>query len=429
MRPAAREWKQPLLPRWIAVAERQALRRPLPVNPGIAQLKPYPFESLAALLHGTLPPSDLSPIVLSIGEPKHAPPQFVMEELARALSGVGAYPATLGLPEFRQAVAGWLERRYGLKGLVDPASMVLPVNGTREALFAFAQSLIDPTAARLVVMPNPGYQIYEGATLLAGATPYFLNTNQEHDFLPHLEAVPAHVWERCSLLYLCSPGNPTGATASLEFMTLALQLADRFDFVVAADECYSEIYDSEAAPPLGFLEACRQLGRTRFDRVVVFHSLSKRSSLPGLRSGFVAGDAQLLANFRQYRTYHGCALPVHVQRASIKAWNDDTHVVANRALYRAKFAAVLPILAEVLPVFRPAGSFYLWPFVGADDEVFARELYAQTHVTVVPGSYLARDTGDGNPGAGRVRISLVAPIDECIEAANRISHFIKSRAP
>lgn len=410
------------------MAEERAQIVPLPVNPGLAQLKPYPFERLAALLHGILPPSDFTPIALSIGEPKHAPPSFVIEELTRALGGVGVYPATLGLPEFRQAVTGWLTRRYGLQGLIDPATMVLPVNGTREALFAFAQSLIDPTTARLVAMPNPGYQIYEGAALLAGATPYFLNTHPEHDFLPYLEAVPDHVWERCSLLYLCSPGNPTGATASLEFMALALKLADRFGFVIAADECYSEIYDSEAAPPLGFLEACRQLGRTGFDRVVVFHSLSKRSSLPGLRSGFVAGDAQLIANFRQYRTYHGCALPIHVQRASIKAWDDDTHVLTNRALYRAKFAAVLPILAEVLPVFRPAGSFYLWPFVGADDEAFTRELYAQTHVTVVPGSYLARDTGDGNPGAGRVRISLVAPIDECIEAANRISNFIKSRA-
>ena len=350
-----------------------------------------------------------------------------MQALIDSLGALGTYPATAGLAEFRRSAAGWLDRRYTLGGTLNPDTMLLPVNGTREALFAFAQALIDPAAGSLVAMPNPFYQIYEGAALLAGATPYFLDTIAANGFVPNLDAVPDDVWRRCALLYLCSPGNPTGAVVDPAYMARAIELADRFDFVIAADECYADIYLDEAAPPAGFLGACHQLGRDGYQRVVVFHSLSKRSSVPGLRSGFVAGDASILEQFRLYRTYHGCALPVHVQRASMAAWDDDVHPIENRALYRAKFDAVLPILAPVLSVSRPAAGFYLWPEVGFDDETFARELYATQNVIVLPGSYLGRDTATGNPGRGRVRISLVAGLAECVTAAHRIRHYLETR--
>ncbi len=399
------------------------------MHPALARLQPYPFERLARLHRGVTPPVSLAPIALSIGEPKHATPPLLLKALIDALGALGTYPATAGLAEFRSAAAGWLERRYGLGGTLDPQTMVLPVNGTREALFAFAQAVIDPAAGALVAMPNPFYQIYEGAALLAGATPYFLNTTAANGFIPDLDAVPDEIWKRCTLLYLCSPGNPTGAVIDEAYMGRALALADRHDFVIAADECYGDIYLDEAAPPAGFLGACTRLGRKAFERVVVFHSLSKRSSVPGLRSGFVAGDPVVLERFRLYRTYHGCALPVHVQRASIAAWNDDVHPLENRALYRAKFDAVLPILKPVLDVQRPAASFYLWPVVGADDEAFARDLYAGQNVIVLPGSYLARDTAHGNPGRGRVRISLVASLAECVEAAHRIRHHLETHRP
>ncbi len=392
----------------------------------LATLQPYPFERLSRLHAGLTPPQHLDQIPLSIGEPKHTPPGFVLEALVNALGDLGTYPSTGGLPAFRSAVARWLDRRFQLGGAIDPERMVLPVNGTREALFSFAQCLIEPSDDALVAMPNPFYQIYEGAALLAGATPYFLDTTASTGFLPDLAAVPAKVWQRCRLLYLCSPGNPTGTVADERYLAQALALADRYDFVIAADECYADIYRNEAAPPAGLLGACRRLGRS-FEQVIVFHSLSKRSSLPGLRSGFVAGDPVLLERFRLYRTYHGCALPVHVQKASIAAWEDDAHAVDNRALYREKFAAVLPILTPVLNVTAPEASFYLWPDVGGNDEVFARDLYATQNVIVLPGSYLGRDAGHGNPGAGRVRISLVASLDRCIEAANRIRRFIESR--
>jgi N-succinyldiaminopimelate aminotransferase len=397
------------------------------MNPHLASLQPYPFERLAQLHRGLTPPSDRKVISLSIGEPKHAAPPFVVQALCEALDELGTYPATAGLPAFRSAVAEWLDRRYQLKGQVNPDTMVLPVNGTREALFAFAQCLIDPAEQAIVAMPNPFYQIYEGAALLAGATPLFLDTTADNGFLPDLDAVPASVWQQCRLLYLCSPGNPTGTVADDAYLTHALELAERYDFVIAADECYSDLYQDEAAPPPGLLGACVRNGRS-FDRAVVFHSLSKRSSVPGLRSGFVAGDPKVLAAFRLYRTYHGCALPVHVQRASMAAWQDDAHSAENRALYRAKYDAVLPILAPVLTVERPSAGFYLWPDVGGDDEAFARDLYATENVIVLPGSYLGRDGGVGNPGAGRIRISLVASLDDCVEAALRIRHFIETRS-
>ena len=399
------------------------------MNPDLARLLPYPFERLAELTRGIAPAAGRSPIRLTIGEPRHAPPAFVLEALAAALPGVGVYPLTQGLPAFREACAGWLERRFGLgDGVIDPETMVLPVNGTREALFAFAQAVVDRSVrGARVLMPNPGYQIYEGAALLAGAEPFYVETSPSTGWLPDLDAVPAEVWSRCQLLYLCTPGNPTGVVMDLDYLGRVLELSDRHGFVVASDECYSEIYADESAPPPGLLEACARSGRTGFERCMVFHSLSKRSNLPGLRSGFVAGDPRLVAAFRLYRTYHGSAMPEHVQRASIAAWGDEAHVLANRELYRAKYAAVMPLLADVLEVERPAGSFYLWPATPGDDATFARDLFAATHVSVLPGSYLGRDAGHGNPARQRLRVSLVASVDECVEAARRIREFVLGR--
>ncbi len=399
------------------------------MNPHLDRLQPYPFERLARLLAGAAPPAQLPAIPLSIGEPRHAPPEFVLQSLRENLDKLGSYPATAGLPVLRASCARWLERRFGLRtDSVDALTMVLPVNGTREALFAVAQALVDHSAqAPLVAMPNPFYQIYEGATLLAGAEPYFLNTTAATRYVPDLDAVPADVWRRCQLLYVCSPGNPTGATLSMSWLRQALELAQRYDFVIASDECYAELYRDDASPPTSLLAAAHSAGNAEFRRCLAFHSLSKRSNLPGLRSGFVAGDPALIAKFLLYRTYHGSAMAVPTQLASMTAWNDDAHVVANRALYREKYARVLPLLAPFWQVSEPDGSFYLWPEVGADDQVFTRELYAATHVTVVPGSFLARNAPAGNPGLGRVRISLVASVDECVRAAQRIRDFLESR--
>jgi N-succinyldiaminopimelate aminotransferase len=398
------------------------------MNPRLASLRPYPFERLRSLLDGSVPPPGLKHIALSIGEPKHAPPKFIAEALTAALSSLGSYPLALGLPELRATIAAWLERRFDLAtGSVQPDDMVLPVNGTREGLFAFVQAAADQTRDRAaVLMPNPFYQIYEGAALLAGAEPVCLNCDPAAGYLPDLDAVDAATWNRCQLLFLCTPGNPTGAVMPEAYLHRALELASLHDFIVASDECYSEIYLDEACPPPGLLQVAQAAGHGSFERCVVFHSLSKRSSVPGLRSGFVAGDPSLLAAFRLYRTYHGCAVPVHTQMASIPAWLDEAHVRENRRLYREKFAAVVPTLREVLDVDMPAGAFYLWPNVG-DDEAFARELFAEQHVTLVPGTYLARETALGNPGRGRVRISLVASVDDCLEAARRIVAFVKSR--
>ena len=397
------------------------------MNPRLELLRPYPFERLRALLSGARPPGQLRHIPLSIGEPRHPPPAFVREALVAALDGLGSYPTTEGLPALREAAARWLERRYALpEGAVDASTMVLPVNGTREALFAFAQAVVDSgRPAPAVLMPNPFYQIYEGAALLAGAEPVFLNCEPASAYLPDLDTVPESTWARCPLLYLCSPGNPTGAVLPPDYLGRVLELSQRHGFVIAADECYSEIYADDACPPPGLLAAAHAAGNHAFERCVAFHSLSKRSSLPGLRSGFVAGDARILAAFRRYRTYHGCALPVHVQLASIAAWGDEAHVADNRRLYREKFAAVVPVLREALEVEVPAGAFYLWPRVG-DDERFARGLFERQHVTVVPGSYLSRDTARGNPGRSRVRISLVAGLEDCLEAARRIVQHVRS---
>jgi len=395
------------------------------VNPRLELLAAYPFERLARLKAGISPAGNLPHIAMSIGEPKHAPPTFVVEALRQSLGKLDSYPATIGLPETRAACAGWLGRRFGTR--VNPDTMVLPVTGTREALFSFVQAVVSASGAvkPVVAMPNPFYQIYEGAALLAGAEPVFINTTEANRFQPDLDAVPADVWHRCQVLFLCSPGNPTGAVLSLDYLKAALELADRYDFVIASDECYAELYRDEAAPPPSLLQAALATGRELFQRCVTFHSLSKRSSVPGLRSGFVAGDPAIIKPYLLYRTYHGCAMPVPAQMASIAAWNDDAHATANRALYREKFARVLPILAPVLDVFEPDGAFYLWPDVQRDDETFTRELFARQNLTILPGSYLARDTRAGNPGRNHVRISLVASVEECVSAAQRMRTFLE----
>ncbi|WP_394233998.1 succinyldiaminopimelate transaminase [Pseudomonas anguilliseptica] len=397
------------------------------MNDALNQLQPYPFEKLRALLGSVQAPTDKSPIALSIGEPKHRSPEFVAEALRSNLDQLAVYPTTLGIPALREAIANWCGRRFGLlAGVLDPARHVLPVNGTREALFAFTQAVVKRDANGLVVSPNPFYQIYEGAAFLAGAQPHYLPCLEEHGFNPDFDAVSDEIWQRCQILFLCSPGNPTGALIPLPTLKKLIALADKFDFVIAADECYSELYFDETTPPAGLLTACAELGRHDFKRCVVFHSLSKRSNLPGLRSGFVAGDADILKSFLLYRTYHGCAMPVQTQLASVVAWNDEAHVKANRDLYREKFDAVLAILDGVLDVQRPDGGFYLWAKTPIDDETFTRELFAREHVTVVPGSYLSRAVDGHNPGAGRVRMALVAPLAECVTAAERIRDFVKS---
>lgn len=392
------------------------------MNPHLAQLQPYPFQRLRGLLAGAQPPADLRHVNLSIGEPKHPAPDVVKTALTGSLEGLSAYPATLGSEALRTACAGWLARRYGVA--VDAAREVLPVNGSREALFAFVQTVIDASGPErpVVISPNPFYQIYEGAALLAGAEPFYVNCTAAHRFQPDWKAVPESVWQRTRLVFVCSPGNPTGAVMRLEDWQTLFALSDRYGFVIASDECYSEIYFD--APPLGGLEAASRLGRG-FERLVMFTSLSKRSNVPGMRSGFVAGDAALLEKFLLYRTYHGSAMSPVFQAASVAAWNDESHVSANRALYAAKFDAVTGQVASVLDVCRPEAGFYLWARVpDGDDAAFARALFEAEHVTVLPGSFLARDAHGTNPGHGYVRLALVAPLEECIEAAYRIVRFV-----
>jgi N-succinyldiaminopimelate aminotransferase len=397
------------------------------MTPYLQKLQSYPFEKLAALKQGITPPAGKRHIALSIGEPAHATPHLIQEALLTHLHGLSNYPTTKGLPELRQAIAVWLTRRFKLaEGLLDPETQVLPVSGTREALFSFAQCLIDRTADPVVVMPNPFYQIYEGAALLAGAEPYFLNTVAGNAYLPAFDAVPERVWRRCQLLYICTPGNPSGAVMPRESLIKLLELADKYDFTIASDECYSELYDDENSPPPGLLEAAFAVGNTEFKRCVVFHSLSKRSNAPGLRSGFVAGDAAILEDYFKYRTYHGAAMPLPIQHASIAAWNDEKHVLENRRLYREKFTAVIDRLGEAASLTRPPAGFYLWMKTPIDDTEFARQLFAQQNVTVLPGSYLSRDFQGLNPGRNHVRIALVAPLDECCEAAERLKSFLNT---
>lgn len=399
------------------------------MNPRLDDLLPYPFERLARLIAGETPPVDRPVIRMSIGEPRHPAPPALIEHLRASLADLGRYPTARGEPELREAIAAWATRRFSLKhGQLDPATQVLPVSGTREGLFSIAQAAIDAAHAPVVAMPNPFYQIYEGAAILAGARPVFLNTFADTGYVPDLDAVSPETWKHCQLLYLCSPGNPTGTVLDLAFYRQALTYADRYGFIVVADECYSELYGDETHPPLGLLEAAHHLGRDRFDRLVVFHSLSKRSSVPGLRSGFVAGDRTLIEAFHRYRTYHGCALPIPVQTASIWAWSDEQHVVSNRASYREKFKAAQAILAPVWPLEIPPAGFYLWPEVPEDEEQFARRLYAEEGVLTLPGTYLSRPTPDGDPGKNRIRISLVPNLDETREALGRIRRFIERYA-
>ena len=397
------------------------------MNPDLNRLQPYPFEKLAQLKAGVTAPAGIEPITLAIGEPKHRPPQFVAEELLSHLHGLAIYPTTRGTPALRQAIATWLVQRFQLPpASLDAERHILPVNGTREALFAFAQCVIDRQRNPLVLMPNPFYQIYEGAALLAGAQPHFLNTSEDTALLPDFDRVTDSVWRDCQLLYLCTPGNPTGAVIAQETLERLINLAEQHDFIIASDECYSELYFDPARPPVGLLQAAAALGNDTYRRCIVFHSLSKRSNLPGLRSGFVAGDADIIQAFLKYRTYHGSAMPTYTQAASIKAWGDERHVVANRQAYQEKFDAVIEILAPVLDVRQPDGGFYLWPQTPVDDTVFARELYARYHVTVLPGSFLSREAEGINPGRDYVRIALVAELDECIAAAQRIRSLCES---
>ncbi|MBF0218786.1 MAG: succinyldiaminopimelate transaminase [Gammaproteobacteria bacterium] len=396
------------------------------MNPALTQLHPYPFEQLRLLKAG-ITPSELPHINPSIGAPQHRPPTLVLEALSAALDGLGKYPLTRGSDTLRQTIAQWLNRRFSLTQGIDSESQVIPVSGTREALFAFAQAIINRDTAKppYVMMPNPFYQIYEGAALLAGAEPYYLNTTAANGYLPDLDSISNDAWQRCQLFYFCSPANPTGTIAPFAWQKRLLELAAEHQFIVAADECYSEIYMDEANPPMGILTVAEAMGNTDYQRIVTFHSLSKRSSLPGLRSGFVAGDAAILKHFLLYRTYHGAALPPHTQAASTVAWQDEAHVIANRSAYREKFAIVNAILAPFLNFDLPAAGFYLWPETDGDATQFTRQLYAEKNVTLLPGSYLSRPANGSNPGDRRVRLALVANIGECREAAERIAHFIQ----
>lgn len=399
------------------------------MNAGLEHLQPYPFQRLQRLLENAKPAAGLAPIRLSIGEPKHPTPDCIIEALREHIAAsMGIYPASAGLPALRETIAQWLCSRYGLgPDGIDAATQIVPVAGTREGLFAVTQALVDPAKTPLVMMPNPFYQIYEGAALLAGAQPVFLNTSEASGQLPALGDVAESDWARCGLIYLCSPGNPSGKVLPLSFWQELLERQQQHGFVIVADECYSELYRDESQPPLGLLEACRRLGNDAYTGCLVFHSLSKRSNAPGLRSGFVAGDQQLLNAFRRYRTYHGCALPHHVQAASIAAWSDEQHVKANRQAYRQKFDRASDVLQAALPYAEPEAGFYLWlPVPGGDDEAFARQLYQQMAITVLPGRYLSRPTPAGDPGAGHVRIALVAEAEICEDALARINAFATS---
>lgn len=389
------------------------------MNPHLDELQPYPFERLNALLEDLVPNPERSRVALSIGEPKHAAPDFVVRALTDRVvvrESLATYPPTRGSLELRSAIAAWVARRFG--AALDPDHQVLPVNGTREALFSFGQVVLSGKPGGRVLMPNPFYQIYEGAALLRGAQPYYVPATEVPDF----DAVPSTVWPEVELVYLCNPGNPSGAVLDEDALVALIERAHEYDFVIAADECYSEIYHDEALPPVGLLQAAANAGLSS-DRCIAFNSLSKRSNLPGLRSGFAAGDARLVACYYDYRTYHGCAMPASVSEASALAWNDEAHVVANRAVYRAKFDAVHPILAAALDVAMPAAAFYLWPRTPVDGERFAAALYEHEHIVVLPGSYLGRRQDGVNPGADRVRIALVAPLADCIAAAERLAEF------
>jgi N-succinyldiaminopimelate aminotransferase len=399
------------------------------MNSNLERLQPYPFQKLTGLFKDLMPRDGVRPINLSIGEPKHPTPEFIKQALRENLDGLASYPATAGSDALRAEIARWLERRYGLPGL-DPAKQVLPVNGSREALFAFAQAVVDASRpGALVVMPNPFYQIYEGAALLAGAAPEFLNLDAASSLRPDFGQLPDTTWARVQLIYVCSPANPTGGVMTLEDWRSLFALSDRYGFVIASDECYSEIYFDENRPPLGGLQAAHQLGRTGFPRLVAFGSLSKRSNVPGMRSGYVAGDAGILTRFLLYRTYHGGAMNPAVQAASIAAWRDEAHVVQNRKLYAEKFAQVTALLRAAVPVATPDAAFYLWLPTPVPDTDFARLLYGEHGVTVLPGSYLAREARGTNPGRNFVRVALVPPLADCLDAAERMKACLSTLQP
>ncbi len=395
------------------------------MNPNLAKLQPYPFEKLNKLKAQAKVCTGLPHIALSIGEPKHQSPQFVLQTISDNLDKLAKYPSTKGLPELRDSISQWAKQRFSLASL-NSESQILPVNGTREAIFSFTQAMVEAKPGALITSPNPFYQIYEGAAYLAGANPHYLPCLAENDFKPDFDAVSSEVWQNTQILFICSPGNPTGAVIQAHELKKLIKLADQYDFILASDECYSEIYVDSAKRPVGLLEVCAQIGRHDYKRCVVFHSLSKRSNLPGLRSGFVAGDAELMNQFFQYRTYHGCAMSIPNQLASIAAWNDEDHVIENRRLYTQKFAAVLEILSPLMDVQQTDASFYLWAKTPINDEEFTQRLFAQQQVTVLPGSYLSRTIDGVNPGDNRIRLALVAEVEECIEAAKRIRNLLES---
>ncbi|MFQ5469584.1 MAG: succinyldiaminopimelate transaminase [Gammaproteobacteria bacterium] len=396
------------------------------MNPYLSSLQPYPFEKLAKL-NNQRSNSSKQEINLAIGEPKHTPAAFINEEVITHLHNLSRYPSTKGTPQLRESICKWATRRYHLPvDSLDPDQSVIPVNGTREALFSFAQCVVDHREKPLVVIPNPFYQIYEGAALLSGAEPWFINTTEDTKWLPDFDSVPDSVWARCQLLYICSPGNPTGAVLDSNSLTNLLELAEKFDFIIASDECYSEIFYNENTPPPGLLEAAASAGNIEYKRCIAFQSLSKRSNVPGMRSGFVAGDKDIIGKYLRYRTYHGSAMPLHHQAASSMAWQDEQHVIENRTNYRKKFDKVMQILGNTIQVEQPDASFYLWPKTPIDDATFARELFLRENVTVLPGSYLSREAHGINPGQGRVRIALVSQQDECVEAAHRIVQLTQS---
>jgi len=401
------------------------------MNPYLKLLKPYPFEQLNALLADVKPAVGHDFITLALGEPKHPAPDFIIEQYLQrssVIAGFGTYPPTRGIVELRTAIADFVNRRFKLAASpIDPASQVLPVTGSREALFAFAQTVIDSTQDSYTLMPNPFYQIYEGAALLAGSRPVYIPCTAATDYLPDFDQVTTEQWEKCALLYLCTPGNPTGAVASIEQMQDLIRLSDKFNFVIASDECYSEIYADEQTPPPGLLEAACAMGRHDYKNCVAFNSLSKRSNLPGLRSGYVCGDAAIIEAFLLYRTYHGSAMAVHNQWASVAAWSDEQHVIANREIYRQKYIAVSDILGAVWPMNQPTASFYLWPETPVGDEQFTRRLIEKANIKVLPGSYLSRVANGSNPGENRVRLALVATIDECVIAAERLRGFMQGK--
>lgn len=393
------------------------------MNARLESLFPYPFQRLGELLAGVESDSDKAPIAWSLGEPKHAAPDFLVELMQDETilrRGFGAYPPTKGMPELREAIADFVNQRFNLSTGLDPETQILPANGTREALFALAQALVDPTDPGLCLLPNPFYQIYEGAALLAGSQPHYINCEAKNGYLPDLDGIASTIWQQCRLIYICSPGNPTGAVMPKSQLKQLIELAQQYDFLIAADECYSEIYRDESSPPPGLLEAASELGVDDYKNCIAFNSLSKRSNLPGVRSGYIAGDADIIEKFLLYRTYHGSAMPLHHQILSTAAWQDEDHVVINRQRYREKFDQVCNILAPVWPQQMPEAGFFLWPETPLSDTDFTINLLRHTNIKVLPGSYLSRDATGGNPGANRVRMALVANFDECVEAANRI---------